>query len=292
MISLICIPFNIILILMTLQVRNYFCTAGYEDAKIDSDAKERDIFCNSEFCGILNKKKKRALIFRAARLAKMQDTMDNVSVEQEMSTLQGTLMDEQIATCEEESKDPFWYIPNFIRKFYKHAHHLDASVPDKLLYAKIDTARRKAEKMMQQMKHLPSDASREHFLLRQFTITFLGEGRQGIASRFLQHPEEITLTGSLIAYACLAFLPVWFAMELFYIFLMGIRMGSGTTVPWLIGCLTSFVQQMIFLQPMKIWMKWTVLSRACCEDVTFMHQSEYYTSHLCTHKSHKVSTIY
>ena len=276
MITLFVIPFDLLLIIMTLQVRNYFCINAarvYKD--VDVDEEDNEGLDTSELSGLLDKKqKKRALLFRAARLRKMQDTIDNVSIERELDILQENLMNHQHSSSAQATKDRFSCMPTFIRNFFKFSHQVDASASGELLHQKVVMARRNGEKMIEQMKFLPSDASREHFLLRQFSITFLGEGRQRIASRFMQHPEknsEKSLRLEFITYACLVILPLWFSMELFYIFLMGIRMGSGTTVPWLIGCGTSFLQQLIFLQPMKIWMKWTVLSKACYSDVTFLH---------------------
>ena len=126
------------------------------------------------------------------------------------------------------------------------------------------------------MLALPSDAAREAYLLRQFCITFLARGRQKIADRFLQPPAkhmEVSLSVTVGTYLCLAFLPLWFSMQLFYIFLKGVQFGPGATQTWLIACITAFIHQLIFLQPLKIWLKWLVLSRACRDDILHMQRS-------------------
>ena len=63
-----------------------------------------------------------------------------------------------------------------------------------------------------------------------------------------------------VKYLLLIFFISYFIVTCLYIFVFGLTIGSRATNYWLQGCLISLLQDILLLQPLKIWVKWIVLS--------------------------------
>jgi len=126
------------------------------------------------------------------------------------------------------------------------------------------------------LESLTTEYEQEVFLLKSFLVNCLSGYKRGIAHRFLfndfSHVDdrESAYVWQILS---LIFLPLYFIGALFYVFLFGVSIGSRATNTWLLGSFVSFAQEMLILQPVKIWLKWIIVSSMASRSLRIWHAS-------------------
>jgi hypothetical protein len=223
---------------------------------------------------------KKNVLLRAARLDLMKQHIDDVSVDQELETLQETRLSEH-HIIPEERKGLFkqWEIGHFlfIRKQFSHHFTESDRKSTKKLRKRIARSRNRADEIVKSMNECETDYEREVLLLRKFQSSLLSSFRQYISKRFYDrgHAREEALKKAEIGffhYASLIFLPCYIFFTLFFIFLFGVRLGSRTTNVWLTGAIVSWVEEMLVLRPLKIVLRWIMMSQIIFPDIIAIHE--------------------
>ena len=88
--------------------------------------------------------------------------------------------------------------------------------------------------------------------------------KQNVAKAFLFTDNEINpITNNNYQYIqllCLFLLPIYFIGTSFYVFVFGLSIGSKATNLWLLGNFIAYFQDIFLLQPLRIWLRWIVIS--------------------------------
>jgi len=198
-------------------------------------------------------------LMRAARLVKMQSSMDKVSATKEVALLLSRSTN--IWDLPQEPKTTNTCLGFLVNK-WNNFHIFTLSIRDTydtdsashivrygrnhlqqdLLKKKILSARRQALKLKKQLNELDSAKARDVFLLQHFIVCCLKGLKRKVAYRFFFSSFENARDSDAkkyIRYASLVILPIYFLFTCLYIFLFGVRIGSKSTNTWLYGALSS-----------------------------------------------------
>jgi hypothetical protein len=291
------IPFDNFCIAMVHKVSEYANTAIDTQKTADGVAQAHDVkhelYDLQTYTGTL---------MRAARITKMKNTMDDVSVEDELVYLQNNhfdsrqifsetqLKDKMVANIDETPKTLNFFqkirgdIHHWLQTHAAHAGDTDSakeiikhgklSLDDRFLIHKLRVVRANADKIIGDLESLPDGLPREIHLIQHFVVDNLSGLSRKLSYRFFFADfEEVDDESTKIFWrrVNLVGLPFYIFAVCLYIFLFGVKIGAKATNMWLIGCITATCIDVGILQPMKIWMRFIVMSAASIWDVRVTH---------------------
>lgn len=237
----------------------------------------------------LQRKAPHTMLLRAARLVKMQKSMDKVNATKELNLL--LTHDKNIWELPSEPKVTWGkWLFNLFRKIHIFSFYMsDHGDPESashivnygrsyeehgLLKHKIFAARKAALNLKKGMNELNSNKAREIFLLQHFIVSCLNGVKKKVAYRFFFSKFEAAGESDIKQYqryASCIFLPIYFLFVCLYVYLFGVRIGAKATSIWLNGSLLSVSQDIIILSPFKIWMRGIVVAAIASNDVRTVH---------------------
>ena len=143
---------------------------------------------------------------------------------------------------------------------------------DKELLKKIKKVRSITSKIVKDMQHLRTDKEREMYLIQRFIVESMSGFKKTIAlqyfSKNIDSSENVhkfrLRVFSLIA--LIVYILVIFAMIFYY----GVYVGPAASNTWLLCIGIAFFQDVFFLQPVKIWVKWIVITAPAVKDVNII----------------------
>jgi hypothetical protein len=202
--------------------------------------------------------------FKAARLRKMQRTADFSLPTAETEFLMQTA-DEHLGdygrrelTISAENFAAMELSPTVQHNRYAKY----ASSKRELLHA-VQLARRRADYIRLQMEHMLTDDQREEYLLKQFVVDAFKGHQRRIASRYFLGSIQSTKRsriGTAFRYASLLLLPIIFGALIYFILYYNFDIGSRATDLWLFVAFITLLEDVFFLQPLKIWLTWVVIN--------------------------------
>ena len=135
-------------------------------------------------------------------------------------------------------------------------------------------SRRQTDRIDRDLETMATTIQQEKYLLKSFIVESLpGSAERVLARRFLlekiDHSSDAAKTALKIF--SLVVLPLFLLFMAFYIFLFGVRIGPDETTLWIIGASFATLQDIFILQPMKIWVKFVLLSSIAMRNVTWTH---------------------
>jgi hypothetical protein len=176
----------------------------------------------------------------------------------------------------------------------RHSHHVDEFTPEAVLLQQVYTSRVEAEKIVGNMDRMHSDADRGKYLLQCFSTNMFVGFQRNIAARVFQDPDtkgdHSLLHISWVTYMCLVLLPAYTIFLLLYIFLFGVGLGAKSTNSWLIGASVAFIQELLLLLPVKIFMSKVIVPSVIVKDLEHIHAGLDHRSKLIIMRSKGVLT--
>ena len=198
-------------------------------------------------------------VVRAARVIKMQRSMDNVSAATEMNLMlqeieagdaktEHHLLNFQGTACD--------IIDAFEREKTSINFALDGSAVE--LLQRLETVRAEAAEIKQDLAALKGAEQKEVYLLQRFLSSSLVGLARDVAEGILYSDmvaEDDPQSDVFWQYVALVLLPLYFTSLSFYIFLFGVQIGSKATTHWLLGSFAALMMDMFILSPVKIWLQ-------------------------------------
>jgi len=261
-ITTVTIPLDNFIIMLVINCKNFFVHAHGGLLKVQSsllgDLSSPDFDSLPHELHDIQRKVPLTNLLRAARLVKMQKSMDKVSATKEVAMLLS-----HSTNIWDLPKDPIstsWR--GFLFNKWKNFHIFTLSVRDTydtdsashivrygrshlqqdLLKNKILSARRQALKLKKELNELDSTKARDVFLLQHFIVSCLKGLKRKVAYRYFFSSFENARdngTTKVKQIASLVILPSYFLFVSLYVYLFGVRIGSKATDTWLYGSLSS-----------------------------------------------------
>jgi hypothetical protein len=296
------IPFQLFFSSMVEAIRDYCCMKFIRNG----DSRLPDLGLRMDIDAVQTRRGK---FFRAARLLKMREIMDDVTVEAEAELLhaqiehdmgrpvyellgiqrsmpysEGTrerrgssLANEEIeaAKLRAARRDRWLVAVNEIAGKSLLSHHFTEIESVESLHKKLETAREREQQIVNLIENSDSVFVQNKILMQQFCANLLTGFRGTIARQLFTHSARESAADRTVGfyhYFSLFMFPCYVLGTCFYIFLFGIRLGSRSTNIWLLGGLISLAEEILLLAPMKVYLKRIAMSSIIVSDVKVVFQ--------------------
>ncbi len=209
----------------------------------------------------------RSNLLRGARLDKAQKTMDFVLPVEEASMI---LM--QAEADAEKTQNHMIFkgaVDNFSFKQLRYGFTGKSFKKDDII-KRLYQSRKTADYIRSEVERLESNEDREKFLMRQFIIDNFTGYRREIVRRYMMKGFEsvhYATRRSIVRLASLIMLPALLLIMLVVIYQYNLTIGSRAAEMWLLVIIVSLLEDIFFLEPLKIWIKWVVLTSTCGPDI-------------------------
>jgi len=217
-------------------------------------------------------------ILRAARLVKMKENIDFVNAEDELAYMtkitdsshwlprdhQPSKMNNFLRSVAHEAKNATIRIDDIgdPRSASELMWHALAGSRD-LVVEKIQKSRRRAEKVKSRLAMIPLDIDKDNYLIKRFLADSLPGYRRKVAQHYLFIRTEVEET---FAQQLDIFLKISMLVQVIYLILgagyvayMSTKLGVKSTEIWYLSVMTATIQDILVLQPLKIFVKYVLL---------------------------------
>jgi hypothetical protein len=150
------------------------------------------------------------------------------------------------------------------------SHHFTNMETVEELKGKIEVARRQEQEIVGVLENATSVGARNKILLQQFCANLLSGFRKDVALKFFEYSARESSHSKKIGwyhYFSLVMFPCYLVGTCFYIFLFGVKLGANNTNNWLLGGLVSIAEDIFLLIPLKLYLKWIVMSTLIIADI-------------------------
>ena len=131
------------------------------------------------------------------------------------------------------------------------------------LLRSVQLARKRADFIRTEMEYMITDDQREEYLIKQFVVDAFHGHQRNIASRYflgsIQSTKRSRL-GKVLRYLSLLLLPAIFGVLIYFVIFFNLDIGSRATDLWLFVAFITLLEDIFFLQPLKIWLTWVVIN--------------------------------
>ena len=131
------------------------------------------------------------------------------------------------------------------------------------LLRSVQLARRRADYIRSEMEYMPNNELREEFLIKHFVVDAFKGHQRNIAARYFLGSVKSTKrsrVSTMLRYASLLLLPAIFAVLIYFVLFFNFDIGSRATDLWLFVVFITLLEDIFFLQPLKIWLNWVVIN--------------------------------
>lgn len=230
------------------------------------------------------------LLCRAARLVKMQETMDKVDARQESLSLQSyienystsvaTMVTDGLRVGQVQMTSDFDPSLQLVvaQAFPVHnrlSHAITTTSLSSIL-SSIENSRLKSREIIDNMNMLTNDDDKKSYLLQQFALNSLSSFRKIIAQGpFLPQSKPFfrLYKVSWLTYICLVLVPLYFIFISLFVFLFGVSIGPEKSSLWLLTCSLAIIQELIFIKPLVAWTKHILLPGIVHDDVKLIYNT-------------------
>jgi len=225
-----------------------------------------------------------ATVLRAARLEKARCELDEVSLEDEVK-----LVDNRAETFRESvrlsQKGSFERVAAEAQ-LTQFGQQLSASKQS--VTKLIRNARDEADTMKQEMDAMYSHADQEDYLMRNFIVHSFHSYKRSVVSRYFLKDYNLKRTDfvKFQEKASFVFLPLYLAALIWFVYVFNLSIGSRATNLWLTVTFASLGQDIILLQPTKIYINFVVINGSVSRHVRAICERLSYHSRLIMMRSH------
>jgi len=205
----------------------------------------------------------RSRMLMASRLRKMQNAMDFSLPTAEIEGL-GVYVDEYAQDYGRRVLATEWGEWAQVRgsPTVAHSRYAPLTSSSTQLLRRVQLARRRAEFIKSEMEYM-QDEAKEAFLLKHFIVDAFRGHQRSIASRYFLGSIQSTKRSQfalLLRTLSVLLLPIIFALLIYWVLVFNLDIGSRATTLWLFVTLTTLLEDVFVLQPLKIWLTWVVIN--------------------------------
>ena len=209
----------------------------------------------------------RATLFRAARLEKIRNTVDNIRSQEEERSIVHSIEEEESRDALISDKSTRKLLHLLYLKQQKGPLKSSAYILDE-----IERSRNAVAYLSRAATSMETAEQQEEYLMSSFVVdSFYGCKRRIAARHFLERFDTTKTRSNQSAMAPIEFLSIGLfvamtAIMIYFIVYFSSDIGSRSTDLWLIISLVSFFEDLIILQPLIIWINWAMIDVPVARD--------------------------
>jgi hypothetical protein len=238
----------------------------------------------------------RGMLFRAARLKKMNLMMDSVTADEEADLLVGSgeahrwrqshtadIVQHVVDTSRlkqgvlSSATSAFNVATLRMESFYDADSGRQLLVHEKLgdsaglVHRAIAMARQESEDICKHLSTMHKPADQDTYLLQRFITDSLKGMERNVALRFMFPSDGSEGNSTLFRYFCLLVLVSYLLFCSLYVFLFGVLLGPSSITLWMQGTGYAFLQDVFILQPAKIFVIYILIARIPAKRLRVIH---------------------
>ena len=213
-------------------------------------------------------------MLRAARLRKLQEYTDYVLPMMEVEMLIALsdhdlkYFGRQILITDTKNASLEWKSNTIKRARYA----MVARNGKRQLLGKVNHARREMEVLKAEIETIEDTEDQEKYMIRQFILDNLTGFRRNLAQRYMlgegrYHSVFNQTYRDICKYASMILVPLIWAALIYYVMLYNISIGSRASTLWIVITMSSLLIDALFLQPLRLWIKYVVINSTVAKDV-------------------------
>jgi hypothetical protein len=210
-----------------------------------------------------------AKFYKAARLMKLQESCDYSMPSEEVdlllsqSELDHRNYGNRNIVLPDDSSAKLREIQRHLTYTARHSRYANIASSKRSFIKRIEHVRERADWIKNEMELMNTDAEREYFLMREFiSYNFTGYQR-AIAKRYILGIYENSRFGRLRRgqrFLCAIALPSILVVMAYMVYHMSKHIGSEAVHIWIVIILSSIFQDIVLVQPMRIWLRWQIVN--------------------------------
>ena len=198
----------------------------------------------------------------AARLRKMQEYIDYVIPSVEAEMLVAVSKDElkrygrQSLITKKSLRD------RLSSDTVRHARYSFVASSKESIASKLVGVRAEADYIKKELEMFTEAKDKENALMRFFIVNMFRSYRKEIVGNYVLGAYESVRyqrVRPLKRRISVVLIPVFYFVMLYYIYLYNLAIGSRASAIWLIVTSLTFVQDVLFIEPITIWLKWVLV---------------------------------
>lgn len=268
--AMLAIPFDQVLEYTAKKITQYFhhrSLSTSHNAKIVPEGEEvetRRLTLQPRFDEFALAQTPHSTLFRAARLEKARLVMDFVLPEEEAELVLARAQAEKIRW---ENNKLYRNASDY--NIFHLFHYSFRTFSTRAVTRKVTHARDRAVELKKEVDLIQDSEEKETFMMRHFIVDhFKGHQKNIVAKYFLRdYNFRRTENTIYVEYFSLVFLPVMFAVIIYYIYVFNLSIGSRATNMWLLVVSINFLQDVFFVVPLKIWINYVIVNGNVSTDV-------------------------
>jgi len=207
----------------------------------------------------------RSTLMRAARLDKAQKSMDFVLPAEESALI---MLQQEADTQRLKNHMIFKNrVDNFsfrqMRYGFKNA---------KFEHVKtiVSAAREEADILKGELELMHTEEEREIYLMKHFFVNYFEGYKRKLVHRYMLGKFESvrnTYFRALRKYTFVFLLPALLAGMMYFIYIYQVSLGSRSTTLWAAITTVALFQEVMLLQPFKIWLRWILINAVIADEV-------------------------
>jgi hypothetical protein len=206
----------------------------------------------------------RSTLFRAARLEKARLVMDFTLPEEEARLV--AMQADSLSMKGHDTK----LLTNLMDQvsFKRLRYNVNLHSVQSIKKAVV-SARMKAATIRREMESMSTAEEQEEFLMRQFIVdAFTAHQRQVVAKYFLKEFSlKRTAWVKAQEYLALVVLPILVLVLIYYVYVFNLSIGARATSMWLIVTFYGLGQDIVLLQPMKVYINTIAVNGSVSSEV-------------------------
>eukprot|EP01034_Spumella_vulgaris_P023875 gene23875-30152_t len=237
---------------------------------------------------------RKTTLIRGVCFAMMRQRLDYISPEREVALMLGdkihkwTWILKPPRTLQDNANDinyvnswkytfRAWYYahydlgdPTRCSRMVAHGHLFN----HELLVDRLVRNRHRATLIRAAVVRISNEEQQDKYLMEQFLTQSMVGYRRKVLEALLFHPEEIARVRHDrlgVQYLALLVVPVYLIAGLLYVAFYGVRVDSSSTSVWLTALVVVLVQDMLFLQPLKIFVRHVWVPRLARIEYVALH---------------------
>ena len=208
-------------------------------------------------------------MFRGSRLRLMQSEIDFVTPLRELENWKGYAETEEFLQGKRD---------DYLKELHERAQmKADGTLPpltkeEKRRLAAINDARARTAVIVKDMYYLKSDKDREQYLMQRFIVESLSGVKRSIAQQYFFKNIDSTQPRNRLRLqiACVIGLLITLLLIFSLCFWFAIYIGRKASITWLLAIFISVFEDAFLVQPVKIWVKWIVITAPAVKDINMV----------------------
>ena len=207
----------------------------------------------------------RSTLMRAARLDKAQKSMDFVLPAEESALI---MLQQEADT--QRYKNHMIFKNRADNFSFRQMRYGFENAKFEHVKRIVTNAREEADLLKLELELMHTEEEREVFLMKHFFVNYFQGYTRLLVNRYMLGRFESVRNSYFRAarkYFFMLLLPAMLGGMIYFIYIYQVALGSRSTTMWLAITIISLFQDVVLLQPIRIWMRWIFINAMVAQEV-------------------------